>query len=192
MNHYTVQIEAGNAEGTVWQALQPAENISDPGPADQVALDVLTNQNVLALDDNGPWRIVVWNGDDADTSAEPAHILDEQQFHDAVADHADVTAADAQRPGLTAAQFDSGAEIEGSVDEPASTPPVAWTNLISALQLMAKHPAHDTDPTYCEHDKLIVLADDSLFTPEEIAQLEAWDFFVNAEGGFKSFKYGNS
>lgn len=90
---YTVEIQARNEEGAIWQAMQPAENVTDPGPADQVALDVLANQNVLSLDDGGPWRIVVWNGADADTGTDPVHILDDVQFHDAVADHLDAAEA---------------------------------------------------------------------------------------------------
>lgn len=90
---FTVQIEAGNEDGAVWQAMHPAENVNGPGPAAQVAFDVLANQNVLSLDDGGPWRIVVWSGVDADTSSEPVHVLDHVQFHDAVADHLDAAEA---------------------------------------------------------------------------------------------------
>lgn len=89
MSNYTVEIQAGNAEGTIWQAMAPAETVNDNGSAEQVALDMLTNQNVLDLDNNGPWRIAVWIGADADTGTEPTYVLDDQQFHDAQADALD-------------------------------------------------------------------------------------------------------
>lgn len=89
MSNYTIEIQAGNAEGTIWQAMQPAETVNDPGTAEQVALDTLTNQNVLDLDDGGPWRIAIWNGANADTNTEPAHILDDVTFRDSQADALD-------------------------------------------------------------------------------------------------------
>ena len=89
MATYTVEIQAGNEDGTIWQAMHPAENVADTGTAKQVALDVLANQNVLALDDNSPWRIAVWNGADADTGGEPDYALDDVAFHDGQADALD-------------------------------------------------------------------------------------------------------
>lgn len=93
---YTVQIQAGGDDDTIWQAMHPAENVTDPGPADQVALDVIANQNVLELDDAGPWRVAVWVGADADTSTEPVYTLDSQEFHDRRADALDRAEDDRQ------------------------------------------------------------------------------------------------
>lgn len=76
---YTVEIQAGNEDGTIWQAMHPAETVTDNGSAEQVALDVYSNQNLL---DGGPWRIAVWNGADADTGLDPAYTLDDQQVRD--------------------------------------------------------------------------------------------------------------
>lgn len=81
MATYTVEIQAGNDDGTIWQAMHPAENINDNGSAEQVALDVFGNQNLLD-DSDGPWRIAVWNGSDADTGLKPAYTLDDQQVRD--------------------------------------------------------------------------------------------------------------
>jgi hypothetical protein len=101
---YTVEIQAGRADGTIWQALHPAENVTDTGSAEMVAYDTLANQNVPALDDAGPWRVVVWRGVDADISTEPAYILDDQQFHDAVADQLDRTADELTHMATTPVQ----------------------------------------------------------------------------------------
>lgn len=86
MAAYTVEIQAGNEEGTIWQAMRRAEEASCTGTAEDVALETLSNQNVLELDDNSPWRIAVWNGHDADTGREPDYMLDDQQWRDANAD----------------------------------------------------------------------------------------------------------
>src|SRR4051794_10065865 len=86
---YTVEIQAGNADGTVWQAMQPAGNVTDIGSPEQVAYDAIANEDINVLDDNGPWRVCVWTGFDADTSADPAYIIDDQQFHDQQADMLD-------------------------------------------------------------------------------------------------------
>lgn len=68
------------------------------------------------------------------------------------------------------------------------TTPEAWSNLISAIQLLAKHPTNTTSPVWCQHDILHICADDTQFTPEQIAQLDDWGFHVDEnEGGFYSF-----
>lgn len=90
MAYFTVQIQAGNEDGTIWQAIEPAETVHDDGPADQLALDVIANQNVLDLTaDGGPWRIAIWAGHDADTSTTPTYTLDDQKFRDSQADTLD-------------------------------------------------------------------------------------------------------
>lgn len=80
MNAYTVEIQASNDQREVWQALMPAETVdlADYGPgatAETIARDTATNQNVA---DGDHWRIVVWEGDDADTADEPAYVLNSE------------------------------------------------------------------------------------------------------------------
>lgn len=70
--------------------------------------------------------------------------------------------------------------------------PEAWRDLIAALSLLAKHPANNVSPFHCEHDTLHVCADDRAFTEVEIAQLDAWGFHVDNDGGFSSFRYGSA
>lgn len=73
---YTVQIEASNEAGDIWQALAPAETfdladwIADWGGTnwtpDQIAQTVAKHQDVA---DGDNWRVRVWTG--ADTGIEP-------------------------------------------------------------------------------------------------------------------------
>lgn len=71
--------------------------------------------------------------------------------------------------------------------------PEAWLNLISALAIMSKHPANAHYPLSCEHDRLLVMADETKFTDQEIAALEKYGFSVNeTDGGFYSFKFGSA
>jgi hypothetical protein len=67
MSEYTVLVEAGNADGTDWQALAPPE-ITAGDSAAEVARWTATNQDVV----EGNWRVRVWDGANADTSAAPA------------------------------------------------------------------------------------------------------------------------
>jgi hypothetical protein len=69
---YTTQIEGGNADGTIWQALDPAEMIEDEGTAQEVADWIAQNQTLA--DSTTNWRVRVWEGHDADTSTEPAAL----------------------------------------------------------------------------------------------------------------------
>lgn len=68
---YTVEIEASNPDGTIWQALAPAETVTafNGETAEQVAAFAATNQDIA---DGDHWRVRVWEGRDADTGAEPA------------------------------------------------------------------------------------------------------------------------
>jgi hypothetical protein len=74
---FTVSIQASNADGSVWHALHPAENVDTrtwgllEASADDVAEEVARQQEA-AVGDN--WRVCVWVGADADTSTEPAYI----------------------------------------------------------------------------------------------------------------------
>jgi prevent-host-death family protein len=70
---YTVEIQASNAEGTIWQALAPAETVESTDSADQVAADVAQNQNIAEGDN---WRVVVWEGDNADTGVDPVAVYE--------------------------------------------------------------------------------------------------------------------
>lgn len=85
MSSYTVEIQAGNADGTIWQAVHPAENIDYLGDANAVVVAVLGNQNVIDVND-GNWQIAVWDGADADTSTEPDYTLSRDEWRDAVVD----------------------------------------------------------------------------------------------------------
>ena len=67
MNEYTVMIEAGDADGAEWQALAPPETALGDS-AVEVARWTATNQDVA----EGNWRVRVWEGSDADISADPA------------------------------------------------------------------------------------------------------------------------
>lgn len=74
MTDYTVQVEASDAEGAVWQAVHPAEHVTGkPGEsAMEVARWVGTNQ-LAAVGAN--WRVRVWPGVQADTSTDPAAVV---------------------------------------------------------------------------------------------------------------------
>jgi hypothetical protein len=74
MSDYIVEIQASNSDGTIWQALAPAETVTtDDASAEEVAREVAGNQNIA---EGGNWRVCVWDGADADTGTEPAYALD--------------------------------------------------------------------------------------------------------------------
>lgn len=73
MSEYTVVVEAGNADGTIWQSLAPAETATGE-TAEAVSEWAATNQT---LADGGHWRVRVWDGPDADTASEP----DAEHYH---------------------------------------------------------------------------------------------------------------
>ena len=67
MSEYTVVVEAGDADGADWRPLAPPT--TTPGDsAVEVARWTATNQDVV----EGHWRVRVWDGADADTTADPA------------------------------------------------------------------------------------------------------------------------
>lgn len=68
----------------------------------------------------------------------------------------------------------------------------AWSDLISGLTMLSRHPSNKHSPLHCEHDELWVCADPAEFTAEEIAQLDAWGFTPDDEGGFSSFRFGSA
>jgi prevent-host-death family protein len=68
---FTVEIQAPNANHTVWQALAPAETVTDYTNAADLARDTALNQNIA---DGDNWRVVVWEGED--TGIQPAYIHD--------------------------------------------------------------------------------------------------------------------
>lgn len=76
MTTFTVEIQASNADGSIWQALYPAKTINtvswgDAWTAEDVAKWTADNQTVAEK----PYRIPVWEGGAADTGTEPAYIL---------------------------------------------------------------------------------------------------------------------
>lgn len=71
---FTVEIQA-TADGEVWQAMHPAENV-DGESAREVARFVASNQTVA----DGAFRVMVWDGADADTvRGQAAYTL---RYHD--------------------------------------------------------------------------------------------------------------
>lgn len=67
MDEYTVLIEAGDADGAKWQAVSPPQTTTGDSAA-EVARWTAVNQDVA----EGHWRVRVWDGRKADTSAGPA------------------------------------------------------------------------------------------------------------------------
>lgn len=73
---FTVEIQAANDDGTIWQAVAPAETIRRADPrfvlfdnAADLAWAVAEHQDVA---DGARWRVRVWEGAAADTGVEPA------------------------------------------------------------------------------------------------------------------------
>jgi len=66
MRDFTVLVEAGT-DGGEWLAVAPPQTTPGDSPA-EVARWTATEQDVT----EGSWRVRVWDGRDADTSAEPA------------------------------------------------------------------------------------------------------------------------
>lgn len=62
MIRYTVEIQAGNEDETIWQAVAPADVIeaNDDDSADDVAWFIGRNQTIA---DGEHWRVVVWRGE---------------------------------------------------------------------------------------------------------------------------------
>jgi hypothetical protein len=75
----------------------------------------------------------------------------------------------------------------------ATPMPVAWSDLIEGLTILAQHPANEISPLHCEHDMLLVCADEALFTDEEKERLEIIGFEVDdIDGGFFSYRFGSA
>ena len=68
MNTYTVLIEAGNNDHTIWQAMDLPETVTTDDTADEFAKQTADHQNIA---EGSNWRVRVWNGADADTATEP-------------------------------------------------------------------------------------------------------------------------
>jgi hypothetical protein len=78
---------------------------------------------------------------------------------------------------------------------PVPEMPEAWSDLISAITLLAKGQSNDISPLHCEHDRLVVCSDPDKFTPEELNQLIDWGFHADEEDGdgfFYSFRFGSA
>lgn len=71
MTTYTIQIEAGDVDGTIWQAVEPSETVDANESATELVGWVASNQNVA----NGyRWRVRAWEG--SGTEGEPAAVLE--------------------------------------------------------------------------------------------------------------------
>lgn len=75
MTTFTVEIQASNADGTIWQAVQPAETIDTSGwgsnwTAEDVARTTVDHQTIA----EAPYRVAVWEGSRTDT--DPSFVLD--------------------------------------------------------------------------------------------------------------------
>ncbi|WP_018214728.1 hypothetical protein [Salinispora vitiensis] len=68
MATYTIEIQASNHDGGIWQALAPSENVESDDTAAEVAAEVAAHQTIA---DGSNWRVRVWRGSDADTGSEP-------------------------------------------------------------------------------------------------------------------------
>jgi len=66
----TVEIQASDAAGRIWQALTPADNVHAATPRD-AALDVAYGQNIA---DGSGWRVCAWYGPNADIGARPDYV----------------------------------------------------------------------------------------------------------------------
>lgn len=66
----------------------------------------------------------------------------------------------------------------------------AWSDLVSALVLVAGRVR--PNPLWCEHDVLHLCADPADFDATELAQLDAWGFIADSDGGFSSFRFGSA
>lgn len=72
MPTWTVQIEAANASGEIWQALHPAETMQEEATAQEVAEMVVQNQTIVDPHDSGLWRVLVWAG--SDPTGQPTYV----------------------------------------------------------------------------------------------------------------------
>jgi hypothetical protein len=75
---------------------------------------------------------------------------------------------------------------------PITEMPEAWKDLIDGLMLLSKGRTDDISPFHCEHDTLMVLADPEKFTEAELAELDAWGFHPDGDGGFYSYRFGSA
>lgn len=72
---YTVEIQVSGEDGRIWQAMHPAETVTafNGETAAQIAHFAACNTDMV---DGTNWRVAVWHGRNADTSTEPARVLD--------------------------------------------------------------------------------------------------------------------
>lgn len=69
----------------------------------------------------------------------------------------------------------------------------AWADLINGLGILQTGRTSNVSPTWCDHDKLWVMADPDKFTTDQIEQLDRMGFVADhAEGGFYSFRFGSA
>jgi hypothetical protein len=70
--------------------------------------------------------------------------------------------------------------------------PDDWRDLLDGLKLLSRGAAPDVGPLWCDHDVLAVCVDETAFTAGEVEHLEKLGFLRNADGGFKSYRFGNA
>lgn len=69
--------------------------------------------------------------------------------------------------------------------------PKAWSDLMTALPILARERTDDVSPFNCSHDQLSVMSDPSKYTAEERAHLDELGFHSDGES-FYSFRYGSA
>jgi hypothetical protein len=71
---YTVEFQASDDSGQVWQAMHPAETVTafNDETVGQVARFAAGNQDIA---EGTNWRVAVWDGRDADTGTDPVYVL---------------------------------------------------------------------------------------------------------------------
>ena len=73
--------------------------------------------------------------------------------------------------------------------------PQAWLDLFEGLALLVKGHKKEIYPFHCEHDVLLIQADPSAFTEEELDKLERLGFVAGSEydeNEFMSYRYGSA
>lgn len=70
--------------------------------------------------------------------------------------------------------------------------PTGFDALIEAFQIFRKY-GNPFSPTHCEHDEMWICGIHAVaVSDEDKARLLALGFFVDSDGGFKSFRFGSA
>lgn len=86
----TIQIRIFHEESGTWRPVVQKNYLSNTGILEDAAVDVLATNAIHVGPLDGPdvvtaWRVVVWDGHDADTSTDPVLIFDEQKRQERIA-----------------------------------------------------------------------------------------------------------